>query len=278
MAQTNWIRTLYDSIRGPRGAADGLLARLIVGGHLAPGKGGVTGSVTSPYQFLPDSHLAAITSFDYFQMQAGGILVSTTEGASAFKSIQDNSGTILSTGTQAGYEGGALFTSGAGDNDDLSVQLCRSFLPAANKYAVAIARIYLPSAPAATVGEIAFGFSATGDYHASEPTHNATFVRADGAATVVGHSKDGATGSDTATLFTSAISTGYDLAVVLNGTDSADYYWKVSTATAWNKSVKTTNLPTTAQRLTLAFRNGSAAARAIHVDRLIYCGMKAVSF
>lgn len=272
------VRTIRTSIRGPRGSADGLLSQLVVGDHVSPGQGGITGTVTSPYQLLPDSHLACIETFDYYNMGAAGLVISTVEGTHMAKSIQDNSGTILHTGTQAGYEGALTFVSGAADNDDISIQLNRAFLPAANKYAVCITRLYLPSSPAATVGEIGFGFANTCDMFASAPTHGAYIVRDDGAATAVGRSKDGSTSSDTSTLFTSAISTGYDLAVVINGVASVDFYYKVSTATAWNKTNKTTNLPTQAQRLTLAFRNGSAAARTVMVDRLIYCGMKAASF
>lgn len=177
--------------------------------------------------------------------------------------------TTRTTGTGAAIAmtaAGLLFTTGsAASTDDAQAQALRGFTPAAGKRAYAFARLQISDI---THPLVAFGWSNTvTDYGAGESTDNALFLMAAGGATIVGRSKDGATGSSTSTLLTAVAATDVDLCVVIDGVSAVEFRYKLATSSTWLRSRKTTNLPAANQRLTLAVGAGQTGASTVTVAR-----------
>lgn len=229
----------------------------------------------SPYQWLPESALALAKKWRTFA-HYGHVPNSTTEGAAAMKVVLENSGTFLATSAVAGMEGAMLSSTGALDNNANHGQFCNAFIPATGKIHMFTTRISLPATPAATVGDLAFGFwEVEADPIDTVPDHGAFFRRTDAAAAVVGRTYASTVTTDTATLFTSAVSLKYDLGVVMEGITKTHFYYKLSTTETWSRTTKTTT-PVIAGTLrpSWAFQNGSAAAFLLTFDRFIYAGMR----
>lgn len=230
---------------------------------------------SSPYYWIPESNVALARQWRFFA-HYGHVPNSATEGAAACKVVLENSGTFAATSTVAGMEGAMLSTTGGADNNANHGQFCNAFIPAANKVHVFITRVHLPASPAATLGEFSFGFwEVEADPIDTVPDHGAFFHKADATAAVVGRTYASTVTSDSASIFTSAVSTAYDLGVVINGLTETLFYSKLSTTSTWTLTRKTTN-PVIAGTLRPSWchQNGSGAARAITFDRFIYAGRR----
>lgn len=171
--------------------------------------------------------------------------------AASFTETKENSGTIAMSAD------GLLFTTGIADGNSCNIQALRAVTLAAGKKALFFARL---AAGDNTNSGWVFGAHVTdSDYWSTEPTHQAVFLKDKGAASnaVVGRTKDGTTGSNTASLFDAADATQYDLAVLINPGTHVQFLNKLTTTEVWTKTVKTTNLPAAGQvmRLTLDIEN-----------------------
>lgn len=179
------------------------------------------------------------------------------------------------TGTGAAIAmtaGGLVFTSGsAASTDDAQAQALRGWIAAlqvTGKRAVAFATVYIDDV---TNPGFFFGWANTvTDWFGTEATASAGFLMAPGGATVVGRHKDGTTGASTSTLFSFVINTPVDLAVVIDGAGAVEYHWKLQSASVWNVSRVTTNIPQTASvdlRWTLSLGSGESASNNVTVMR-----------
>jgi hypothetical protein len=256
----------YDRKNGQFSGLGDPIQNLIAGEHAGR---------NSPYRWLPESNLALADKWRYFAYY-GHVPNSATDGAAALKVVLENSGTFLATSTVAGMEGAMLSTTGGADNNANHYQFCNAFIPAASKTHVFITRVNFPATPAATVGDFWFGFmEVEADPVDTPPDHGSFFRQTDASAVVLGRTYASTVTTDTATLFSKAVSLTYDLGVVLDGLTASYYYWKLSTATTWNV-VKKTTTPVIAGTLRPSFgtQNGSAAAYVTAWDRFIYAGMR----
>lgn len=226
------------------------------------------GPQPNPYSWIPMSSAAHMLNWDVYNL-AQGFNYSATDGVSDWYATLENSGTALQTNVLS------LLT-GAADNNAIHLALCKSWVVTASKTAVAICRATFPSADLVE-SDFAFGFGVTILDPDSHPTDGAYIVKADGAATFLGRTKDNSTESDTATLGTST-AVAWDFAVVINGTASVDFYSKLASASTWSRTSKTSNLPRAGQkmRLGLDWQNGDANARTLTVERCL-CFMEKVA-
>lgn len=214
-----------------------------------PLKALIVGEHSKGHQFIPANLYAALVGFV-------GLSSNSSYNAPDFTERTTGAGASIAMGAD-----GLVLTSGsAAATDDAQFQSIRSWTPAAGKRAVAFAKIKISDI--ANPGFV-FGFANTvTDWFGTEATHSAAFLMAKGAATVVGRSKDGTTGSSSATLATMVADTFIELAVVINGTTGVEYWVKTATG-SWTATSKTTNLPTAALRLTCEIESGAAANKTL---------------
>jgi len=206
-------------------------------------------------EFFPSNLAAGLFGWNTYCETCGYNAADWTE-------TKENSGTI------AMAAGGLLFTTGGADGNSCNIQLIRSATPAANLRIIAGGR--LQSNDMTNTG-IVFGLHNTdSDYWSTEPTHQAVLFKDKGAATFVGRTKDGTTGSSSSTLLTGANDTAYDFMVLYDGVNSAVFFGVKLASAAWAKSnftKKATNLPASALRLTFNIENNEGAANTMTVAR-----------
>ena len=165
---------------------------------------------------------------------------------------------------------GILATCDAADNDACAMQHHLGFTVAANKRAMMYLRVKISDA---TQSDLYAGFYVTDTSPvASEPADSAFLMKDDGAATMVGRSKDNVTGSSTATVATLANDTYVDLGVTIDGTTSISFHYKAITSETWTVTRKTSNLPRAGQVLRPSFlvQNGEAVAKNATINRLMF--------
>jgi hypothetical protein len=184
--------------------------------------------------------------------------------------------TAENSGTNAMSADGLLLTTGAADGNGNWFQLTRSKIATANKLMVAYARLSLGDV---TNTGMVFGLAETvTDWFSAESASSAAFLKAKGAATMVGRSKDGTNGSSTGTLATLVNDTLVDLSVIHDYMGSAPVVrFGVKLASAqWQSSdftVKTTNMPDDKQRLTVVLENNEGSANTMLIKKMFWGAM-----
>lgn len=172
--------------------------------------------------------------------------------------------TAVGAGSVLEDAAGLLFTNAAADNDLEQIQMLQAYTPAANKRAVAYARIQCSDA---TQSDLYFGFWSTDtSVVASEPSVGAYFKKDDGDTIINGRTNDAGGGTETASLITDfTAATDYDLAVVISPTSASagtvSFHYKLASSTTWLVTHKTTDFPNAAVRFSFLIQNGEAVAK-----------------
>lgn len=214
----------------------------------------------SPLHYLPMTPAARAKNWDFIDVLSQ-FSVSATDGAATLLTTLEGAAPTYLLGA-----GGVTSLTGAADNNANHTALSRKWALTANKIAGTVCRVTFPSADLAQ-NDFTFGWGNAILDIDSKPSHGAYFAKEDGAATFVARSKDGTTESDTAQ--TSITAVAWDLGVVINGTSSVDFYYKLATEATWTRTNKTTNLPAAAQnmRAAMSWQNGDANARSLVIER-----------
>lgn len=211
--------------------------------------------------FLPAMGAAALLGYaPYYQDSLNGYIVAE------WSETKENSGTIAQSAD------GLLFTTGGADGNSCNTQLIRSLTTSANTKRVA-AYFRFQTADVTNTGIVLGLHNTDTDYYSTEPTHQAVLFKDKGAATCVGRTKDGTTGSNTATLATLVNDTDYDVSIVYDGYNSAVFFGIKLASAVWKNSdfvKKTTNLPAAVLRLTMNIENNEGAANTMLVKRFAY--------
>jgi hypothetical protein len=204
----------------------------------------------------------------HFPATLGGAMIgwawyamSASYTAADFTETKENGGTIAMSAN------GLLFTTGAVDGNACHHQLIRSIAPASNKVQIYHARVSL--ADVTNTGFVFGGAKTVADWFAAEADDSLAFLKAKGAATVVGRS--------TATLATLANGTLYDLTAIYDGYDSKAIFGIKAATAKWstdNFTVKSTNLPVAALRMSTVYEHNEAAANTMYVDRYAWAVQK----
>lgn len=211
----------------------------------------IVGEHNAAHYFAPFLPMAAIMSGKW----VGNVY--STDASRDFTETKENSGTIAMS------QDGLLFTTGAADGNSCNTQMIRAYPVTANKNAIFFCR--LKCGDNANAGWVFGAHITDSDYWSTEPTQQAVFFKDKGAASnvVVGRTKDGTTGSNSASLFNAADDTYRDLCVVVKGTSGVQFFHKLSTTDTWTKSaMKSTNLPLAGQylRLTANIENNTSGS------------------
>jgi hypothetical protein len=118
------------------------------------------------------------------------------------------------------------------------------------------------------------GFSATDtDWFFAEGAHSLAFLSAKGGTTVVGRTKDGTTGSSTATLASLTNGVRYKFSCFYDAINSACFFAVKPASGVFVASdfvKKTTNLPASAVRLTRVLDNNNTAINTMTVHKTVY--------
>jgi hypothetical protein len=204
------------------------------------------------------AHLAArIVNFDMLVMDTEYNVANWTE-------TKENSGTIAYGTT------GLLFTTGSGDGNSCNIQHKRAYTPASLKD---IACAFRFTALDVLNTGLVFGmYTSDSDYFATEPIHQMVLYSAKASAGILGRTKDGTTGSNTAALATLEDDVVYDAYCFYDG-EAGTLEFGIKEATErWEEvptqiARKTTNKPTGAMHFSIDIENGEAAVNTLTVLR-----------
>lgn len=285
------LKTIRSSVRGVRGAPDGLLHQMVAGNNAPNSETGsvAAGGQNGPLQYLPDSDLGKAWTWNTFGIGDDLSIIrnSTTDGNAEWAALNVGAlGTITLLGTQAGYEGRVLNTPSATSGRANSLIHSLGGLSVANKVSWCFVECYLTDPNVANgAWDIYFGwFNKQADPAGTAPTDGCFWSGINSAGTVAfkGNTTGNSTPTASATQFSQAAGTAQSiqLGVVIHGQASADFWWRLpGTGTnTWNKLNQTTNMP----RNTIVLRphlvmyaRGTGGSAAMHIDKCMGGQMRA---
>lgn len=213
-----------------------------------------TFKIQNPVSFWDDYEFGAPDQFamyktNFLSYTAGEWTVTETD-AGATEALTDVAG------------GGLLITNSAADDDLVGMQLgAEAFKPAANKHIWVLAKFQVNDA---TQSDLYVGLSDTDTGLPVLPSDGIGFHKTDGSATLQFSSISASVASTEANVGTLVDATDIILGFKVSGTNTIE---------AWVNNFKIadiqTNIPTTEMRLSIALKNGAAAAKTMTIKQLI---------
>jgi hypothetical protein len=176
--------------------------------------------------------------------------------------------TLENSGTIAMGASGTTFTTAGSAGNSVNDQLLKAVVPTTNKRF----GMYCRAAVSDVTNGFVLGFHETdSDYFSGEPVQQAVFYSPKASGTVFGVTASGSTSSSTSSLFTASNNIVYDFSILVDKVNNlVQFATKAASATTWNVTTKTTNLPTAAVRLTRNLENNAAVSGTMTIYKCIF--------